>query len=103
MQCFGGLGCPAVYEGLSEITPQEMTCFIGACPAIYEGLREITPQEMTCVFGACPSVHEARREAEVYLIVGRVIEPVDAGLERRVGKGEVLIEVPRALIDNKGK
>ena len=89
---------------ITEVTPESMYCILGVCPAIYEGVRETTPEKMNCVLGACPSTYEATREGnEVYLIVGRQISPSDAGLEKKVGDGEVLIEVPRALIDSKEK
>ena len=91
------------YE-ITEVTPESMHCIVGACPSIYEGVRETTPEKMNCVLGACPSTYEAIREGnEVYLIVGRQINPSGVGLEKKVGDGEVLIEVPKALIDNKGK
>ena len=89
---------------INEITPQAMRCLVvSSCPAIYEGLRELTLPEI-CVSISCPSTYEARREGEdVYLIIGRQVNPTDAGLEKRVREGEVLIEVPKALIDNKRK
>ncbi|MFA6023332.1 MAG: hypothetical protein WC781_04560 [Candidatus Pacearchaeota archaeon] len=87
---------------IKDITPEKIQCVAGACPAIYEGIQEITPGEMKCVLGACPSNYRASREGkEVYLIVGKQINPSDAGLESKVGKGETLIEVPRALIDKR--
>lgn len=89
---------------IKDITPKSMACGIGACPAIYEGLREINPQEMACGIGACPSTYEAKREGKnVYLIVGKVINPSEVGLEgleKKIGEGETLIEIPRELIDN---
>ena len=94
------------YKNLREVTPAEMKYCIGAfCPAIYEGVRELIPKEMGCCVGAfCPSAYEATREGnKVYLIVGRQISPSDVSLEKKVGEGEVLIEVPRALIDNRRK
>ena len=36
---------------------------------------------------------------KVYLIVGKRINPSEAGLAQRVGEGEVLVEVPKGLID----
>jgi hypothetical protein len=92
------------YTNLREVTPREMACVVGACPSIYEGIKELTPKEMLCCIGACPSTYEATREGkEVYLVVGKKINPSDAGLEKKVGEGEALVEIPRALIDNKGK
>jgi len=87
---------------INEITPKAMCGFVG-CPSIYEGLKDLTPEEM-CMAGACYSVYASTKDwNEVYLIIGKVIRPSEAGLEKKVGEGETLIEVPRALIDNKRK
>ena len=87
---------------IKEVTPYEMMCigFMG-CPAIYEGLRESTPEAMMCSgFGPYPFTHEAIREGKkVYLIIGKIVNPIEAELEKKVGEGEALIEVPRDLID----
>jgi len=86
------------YE-LEDVTPQEMRCgAFGGCPSIYKA-KDVTPKDMKCVFDVCPSIHET---SDSYLIVGKKISPADVGLEEKVGKGEVLIEVPRKLIDDKG-
>ena len=71
-------------------------------------INEITPHEMRCGVGACPSIYEAQSEEglKVYLIIGKKINPSKVGLgelEKRIGLDEVLIEVSRVLIDNKGK
>lgn len=84
---------------IKDINPKDM-CMVGACPSIYEGLKELTPQEMKCLIGTCPSTYEGTRKGkEVYLIVGKVIDPSEAGLEGKIGEGEVLIEIPKDLID----
>ncbi|MEA3329308.1 MAG: hypothetical protein U9Q06_01035 [Nanoarchaeota archaeon] len=66
-------------------------------------INEVTPKDMQCVVGACLAIYEAQGsdQESVYLIVGNVVTPSDAGLEGKVGTGEALVEVPRALIDNK--
>ena len=85
---------------LIERTPKELQCAIAACPAIYEGLREMTPKELLCIVGSCPAIYEATIDGrEVYLAVGKQINPFNAGIEKKVGEGEALIEVPRALVD----
>lgn len=99
MRCIGGLGCPAVYEGIREATPQEMKCLLASCPSIYEAMTDVTPEAMNCIAGACDRVIEATKP--VYLIIGKQVDPKVAGLEQKVGTGEVLIEVPRALIDGR--
>ncbi len=71
---------------LTNITPKDMQCFGGlGCPAIYQE-------------GGATSPHQP---SEDYLIVGRQIDPSSFGLENKVSKGEVLIRVPRRLIDNR--
>ncbi len=68
-------------------------------------IRSITPKEMNCLLVQCPGIYETSKEGKenVYLIVGKVVNPKDAGLEKKVGKGEVLIEVPKDLIDKREK
>ena len=72
---------------IKEVTPYIMMCvaFLG-CPAIYEGLRQSTDDT-------------TRKEDGVYLIIGKVVNPIEAGLENKIGEGEALIAVPRDLID----
>ena len=85
---------------LRELTPREMQCFGGiGCPAIYE-VEKITPKDMECGAGLCPEVYQS---ADSYFIIGEKVEAEAAGLEGKVGKNEVLIKVPKALIDNKGR
>ncbi|MEK6928564.1 MAG: hypothetical protein AABW65_01240 [Nanoarchaeota archaeon] len=70
----------------------------------YRKIYEVTPKEMLCGIGACHSIYEAQKEDEtVYLIIGKVVEPSLAGLEKKVGQREVLIEVPKVLIDGRNK
>lgn len=93
---------------INELTPKAMMCVSVGCPSIYERLRELAPYEREmCVSVGCPSTYSARREGkDVYLIIGKVVNPSEVGLgelEKRIGKGEALIEVPKSLIDNKGK
>ena len=83
---------------LRERTPESMKCGFGACPAIYE----LTPVEMKCGIGACPTIYST--EGSSYLIIGRQLttkEIKEKGLEKKVGVGEVLIEVPKKLIDER--
>ena len=89
---------------IKEITPKAHQCAAYACPSVYEGLKELTPQEMGCAWSACPSINKAEiKGKEVYLIVGKSVNPIEAGLERKVGEDEALIEVPKGLIDGIGR
>jgi len=83
------LTCPGIYE----VTPEDMKCCIGSCPGVYE----VTPEDMKCSLIACPSAYGIEND---YLIVGKKVEAKEFGLEKKVGEGEVLIRVPKKLIDN---
>ena len=81
---------------LREVTPEVMRCISGiGCLAIYEANN---PEARDCLLATCPDI-QAR--GNVYLIIGKQVDPKDAGLEKKVGEGEVLIEVPRELIDGR--
>jgi len=90
MRCAAAM-CPSIYE----ITPEDMRCAALACPSIYE----ITPEDMRCGIAACSGIYEEKGN---YLIIGTKVSPKDFGLEKKVGEGEILIEVPKKLIDEKG-
>jgi hypothetical protein len=83
---------------INELTPKSMQCLLGGCPKIYE----VTPENQRCISTACPSIHQEDEQGN-YLIVGKVVNPSEFGLEGKVGEGEVLIKVPKALIDEKEK
>jgi hypothetical protein len=82
---------------LIDVTSQEQTCVLGTgCPAVFD-LRRLTPEEQRCGIGACPEVYEQNKDC--YLIIGRVVDAKQFGLEKKVGEGEMLISVPKGLID----
>ena len=89
---------------LRELTPGEMICPPwGGCPAIYE-LERKTPEEMCPPFGTCPDIYQGKEgtpQENNYIIVGKLIDSSEFGLEGRVGEGEVLISIPKRLIDEK--
>jgi len=89
MKC-AAMACPSIYE----ITPEDMRCVCAACPSIYE----ITPKEMRCAAAMCSRIYKDKGN---YLIIGEQADPKKFGLEKKVGEGEILIEVPRKLIDEK--
>ena len=87
------------YIDIKNVTPKSMSCSIFWCPAIYKGkIKDVTHKEFSCWVLSCPTIYEGK---EVYLIVGKTINPAKAGLEKKVGEGESLIEVPKALIDKR--
>jgi len=79
---------------LKDVTPEDMKCVAVSCPAIYE----VTPKDMKCVAGPCPGIYTKEGN---YLIIGEQVDPKEVGLEKKVGEGEVLIKVPKKLIDEK--
>lgn len=95
-RCALGPACPAVYDTI-ELTPQEYRCFAGlGCPSINE-LKRLTPEDLQCGIGACPEVYEQNKDN--YLIIGKIIDPTTFGLEKKVGEGEMLISISKAIID----
>jgi hypothetical protein len=83
---------------LIERTARKLICGFGACPAIYSS--DNPPQETTCGIGACPTIQKSKTQS--YLIIGRQLSTQEiekTNLAKKIGKGEVLIEVPKDLID----
>ena len=71
---------------------------------VYGEIREVAPKKMRCAVGSCPSIYETVRGGKaVYLLVGKVVNPTDVGLVKKVGEGEMLFEVPAELIDEMQK
>jgi len=66
-------------------------------------LKELTPKKYACVIGACPAIYELDSQEckNDYLIVGKLIDPKSVGLEKKVGKEEVLIKIRKEIIDEK--
>lgn len=58
--------------------------------------KDLTPKDMYCGIGACPAIFETNNGS--YAIVGKVLDAKSLGVSNRVGKNEVLIEVPRKLL-----
>ena len=58
-------------------------------PAIYEE---------RCAMAACPTIEE---HEDNYLIVGKIENPNEFGLEKKVGEGEILVSIPKEIIDNR--
>ncbi len=126
-ECSALFGCPGVYElvsgkecgigscsGVYQISPNEDCSAVFGCPGVYQLNRE------ECGVGACPGVYRSTSEGKCgpiggcpsvfdgiekdYLIIGSLIEnPSQFGLEKKVGKGEVLIKIPKSIIDNMRK
>ncbi|MFH1451763.1 MAG: hypothetical protein ABIF88_01160 [archaeon] len=88
---------------IREVTPEDLRCGIGACPSIYK-VREVTPESEKCGVGPCPGIYRAEKVGEEsYLIIGKKVNPSEAGLEEKVAEDEVLIKVPIRLIDDMGR
>jgi len=61
-------------------------------------LKEITSKKYSCVIGACPAIFENKNN---YLIIGKKLDANKFNLGNRVGSGEVLVEIPKKIIDKK--
>lgn len=80
---------------MKDLTPKVMRCEWGGRPAILEA----TPQEMRCTYtAACPAIFT---EDGAYLIIGKKVEAIPPELAGRIGPGEMLVAVPRRLIDER--
>ena len=64
-----------------------------------EVMEELTPEPLQCGVGACPAIFKTNRET--YALIGKKLDPKEMKVDKRVGKDEVLIEIPKELIDNK--
>jgi len=62
-------------------------------------IRELTSKEELCSSRCCPAIFD--KEGKTYLLVGKKVNPKEFKLGDRVGDDEVLIEVPKGIIDNK--
>jgi hypothetical protein len=61
--------------------------------------KEVTPKMMRCGAGPCPAVFESNNDS--FLIIGKKISGHELGIQNRINSDEVLIEVPKKLIDEK--
>jgi hypothetical protein len=78
---------------LTNITPENFRCTLGACPAVY---TDLTPAEHRCEVGAsCPAVlHTEGR----YVIIGKRLDPEAEGLSGKVGESEAAVEIPAEIL-----
>ena len=90
------LACPAIYE-VEELTPIDEKCTLVSCPSIH---KIISKDEKCALALSCPAIYDEGIEKD-YLIIGKKRNPEDFGLEKKVGKDEVLISVPKGIINNK--
>ncbi|MEK6758067.1 MAG: hypothetical protein AABX88_02970 [Nanoarchaeota archaeon] len=61
--------------------------------------KEVTPKAEICGIGACPAIFETNQSS--YAIIGKKIDAKKLGISNRVGKNEILIEIPKKILDNK--
>ena len=61
--------------------------------------KELTPKIEMCGIGSCPAVFETNKGS--YAIIGKRLDAKNLKVDKRVGRDEVLIEVPKGIIDNK--
>ena len=57
-------------------------------------LEDITPQKMSCGLGACPAIFESEQGS--FFLIGRKVDKAEVSQDilSRIGIGEVLIEIP---------
>ena len=63
-------------------------------------IKEITPESMVCGVGPCPAIYDNKEKGK-YLIIGNIADAKKFGLEKKIGEGEILIEVDKKLIDER--
>lgn len=62
-------------------------------------IKEITPKEMCCGKDCCPAIFKTNKNS--YILIGKSVKAEELGILKRVGKDEIVIEVPKNLIDKK--
>jgi hypothetical protein len=77
---------------LTNITPENFRCSLGACPAVY---TDLTPAEYRCPMGDCPAVLSTEGR---YVIIGKRLDPEAEGLSGRVGEDEAAVEIPAEML-----
>lgn len=60
-------------------------------------VTRIAPKDECFAGIGCPAVYYTKTQE--YLIVGKEINPQEAGLESRVGPGEKLVAIPKNVLD----
>ncbi len=61
--------------------------------------KELTSNEHQCGIGLCPGIFTSKISPGVYLIVGNKVFPSKYGLSEKVGENEVLMEIPKGLLE----
>ncbi|MEL6377113.1 MAG: hypothetical protein AAFQ04_07960 [Pseudomonadota bacterium] len=60
-------------------------------------MKDLTPKQFMCApFPGCPAV---LRNGDEYYVIGKTIDPVDAGLSARVSPDETLISISAELVE----
>jgi hypothetical protein len=78
---------------LTNITPENFRCSIGACPAVY---TDLTPAEHRCPTGECPAV--LNDDSENFVFIGVHIDPVPEELSGKVGEIEAAVRLPAKIV-----
>ena len=60
--------------------------------------KELTPKNTMCgnCCEQCPAIFETDNNS--YLVIGKVVDANELGVEKRIGKDEVLVEIPKGLL-----
>lgn len=63
-------------------------------------VEDLTPEPLQCgISNACPAIFKTNKGS--YALIGKKLNAKALNINKRVGKDEVLIEVPKELIDKK--
>ena len=62
-----------------------------------KGLQNLTPKEFQCTMSSCPGVFQDEKTGELF-IQGQKVDAAEFGIN--LGKGEVLIKVPKEIFQN---
>ncbi len=62
--------------------------------------KELTPKAMSCTAIACPAIFKTNNGS--YAVIGKKLNAKNLKVDKRVGKDEVLIEIPNRLLENLG-
>ena len=99
-------------KALRDLTPYQNRCIAGiGCPAIYETIERNTSGNTTNIGGCfaglgCPAIYSTTEDTKHYILIGRQLDQQEInrlGLEGKIGPREVVIEVPKEIIDKKLK
>ena len=69
------------------------------CPEVFEVAR------VDDCFGGlgCPAIYNTPEKPDTYFVVGRIVDPKETGLAKKVGNGEQVVAIPKGLLTKLAK